>query len=91
MKQRDGFKRVTIDEMKAKRRQQELQNAVNEAISNLNETIEEEAEKLAQELVDSGYDVDDFEIDVDVEVSEGKLIVHFKVVQEAKQLVLDVK
>lgn len=91
MKQRDGFKRVTIDEMKAKRRQQEFQNAVNEAISNLNETIEEEAEKLAQELVDSGYDVDDFEIDVDVEVSEGKLIVHFKVVQEAKQLVLDVK
>jgi len=91
MKQKDGFKRVTIDEMKAKRQQQELQNAVNEAISNLNETIEEEAEKLAQELVDSGYDVDDFEIDVDVEVSEGKLIVHFKVVQEAKQLVFDVK
>lgn len=91
MKQKDGFQRVTIDEMKAKKVQLEFQKAVEEAMSDLNETIEKEAEKLAQELVDSGYDVDEFEIDVDVEVSEGKLIVHFKVVQEAKTLTFEVQ
>lgn len=77
---------MTIDQMKAKKAELELQKIVNETMSTLDERIAEEAEKLAQELVDSGYDVDEFEIDVETEVMEDKIKVHLKVVQLAKSL-----
>lgn len=86
MKQKDGFKRVTIEEMKAQKAEQELQKTVNQLMSTLDEHITEEAEKLAQELVDSGYDVDSFEIVVEEEILDGKVLVHLKVVQLAKTL-----
>jgi hypothetical protein len=89
MKQKEGFQRMTIEQMKALKAEQELQKAVNKAISTLDEKIHEEAEKLSQELVDAGYDVDDFEISVESEVRDGKVKVHLKVVQLAKTLVFD--
>ena len=80
---------MSIDEMKALKAQQELQKAINETLSTLDEKITEEAEKLSQELVDSGYDVDDFEIAVDHEHRDGKIQVHLKVVQLARTLVFE--
>jgi hypothetical protein len=87
MKQKEGFQRITIEQMKVLKAEQELQKVVNKIISTLDEKINEEAEKLSQELVDSGYDVDDFEISVEPEVQDGKIKVHLKVVQLAKTLV----
>jgi hypothetical protein len=89
IQRKEGFKRLTVDDMKALKAQQEIQKAVNEAIKHIDEIIEVEAEKLAQELVDSGYEADSFEIVVDNEWQAGKMIIHLKVVQEGKTLVFD--
>lgn len=89
MKQKKGFQRLTIDQMKALKKEKELQHIANEVMSSLDERIEEEAEKLAQELVDSGMDVDEFFINVEVYMRDGKLAVRFNVVQEAREIVLE--
>ena len=89
MKQKDGFQRMTIDQMKALKEQRKAEKIVKEVMGSLDEQINEEAEKLAQELVDSGMDVDSFHIAIDVNLEEDKLIVHFNVVQQAKTMVFD--
>lgn len=81
MKQREGFTRMTIEDVKAKRAELDIQRAVEETMESVDEQVTEHIEALAQELVDEGYGVDDFEIEVDHFYKDNKLIVHLKVVQ----------
>ena len=83
MEQREGFKRVTVGDIKVKE-EQEL--AVDRAINHLDELINEEVERFSQELVNEGYDIDSFEIIVQDEWTNGKLIAYLKVIQEGKKL-----
>jgi predicted methyltransferase MtxX (methanogen marker protein 4) len=82
MKKKASFQRVTIDDMRALKTEQ----MVGEFLSKLDEVIDEEVEELAQSLVDNGYDVDDFEIEVQNNWQDGKLIVNLNVVQIGKTL-----
>ena len=86
MEQREGFKRVTVEDIKAQKEQKEQESVVDRAMNYLDELINKEVEKFAQELVNEGYDVDSFEIIVEDEWTNGKLIAHLKVVQEGKTL-----
>lgn len=85
MKQpRHNFTRLSIEEMKVKK-------ALNEVANNLEDICLEEAEKLSQELLNQGYDMDSFELDLDYELKDDTVIVHLRVVQEAKTLQFNLK
>jgi len=86
MEQREGFKRVTVEDIKAQKERKEQELIVDEAMSHLDELINKEVEKFAQELVNEGYDIDSFEIIVQDEWTSGKLVAHLKVIQEGKIL-----
>jgi hypothetical protein len=82
LKQKEPFKRINVAELK---RNKEL----DALIANLDNQIHEETEKLAQELVDSGYNVDDFELAIDTELKGNKYVVTIKVVQVGKYIEYD--
>lgn len=85
MKQQSkSFTRVTIEDMKKERLLNKVANTV--------ETIcLKEAEKLSQELVDQGYDVDSFELDLGYELEGEAVVVHIDVVQKARTLKFNLK
>jgi len=86
MEQREGFKRVTVEDIKAQKEQKKQESVVDRAMNYLDELIDKEVEKFAQELVNEGYDIDSFEIIVQDDWTNGKLVAHLKVVQEGKTL-----
>ncbi|WP_202734764.1 hypothetical protein [Heyndrickxia sporothermodurans] len=90
MKQKENFVRLSIDDMKALKAQQELQKVVNQVTLDLDARIDEECEKLAEFLVnEEGLDVDDFTIEVENEWQGSKLLVHLKVVYVGKTIEFD--
>lgn len=91
MESKNSFTRITVDQMKERQEQLKLQKMIEHTMSELELLIEEEAEKLAQELVDSGMEVDSFEIATDQQYEEGKIVVTLYVVQEGKTLQFDLK
>lgn len=91
MKQKEGFSRMSIADMKAIRDKKEMEHKVNTLLASIDRAIEEEAEKLAQELVNEGFDENNFEIQVDHELANNKLIVNFKVIQLAKTIEYELK
>jgi translation initiation factor IF-2 len=91
MENKKGFTRITVDQMREKQEQLRLEKMIEHTMTELEVLIEEEAEKLAQELVDSGMDVDSFEIATDQRYEDGKIVVTLYVVQEGKTLQFDLK
>ncbi|MBL5872344.1 hypothetical protein HV417_02045 [Bacillus sporothermodurans] len=90
MKQKENFVRLSIEDMKTLKAQQELQKVVDQAMFDLDARIEEECEKLADFLVnEEGLDVDDFTIEVENKWQGGKLLVHLKVVCVGKTIEFD--
>lgn len=82
---------MSIADMKALRDKKEMEHKVNTLLASIDRAIEEEAEKLAQELVNEGFDENSFEIQVDHELANNKLIVNFKVIQLAKAIEYELK
>lgn len=91
MREKEVFKRLSIDEMKKAKEQKELQEKYEQFVTEYEQQIELEAEKLAQELSDQGYDVDNFEIQISqgYDSENNKVIVQLKVVQVARELEFD--
>ena len=91
MKMNEGFERLTLEQMEAMRESAKYEEAKERTIKELDAKIEEEAEKLAQEVVDSGLDVDDFEIAVDYRMEGQTLIASLLVVQVGREIEVKVQ
>jgi hypothetical protein len=84
LKQREPFKRINIPELKRKQKQQTL-------LAHLEELIHKQAEELAQELVNSGYDSDEFTLEIRNDIDSEKLTATIYVVQVGRVLEYDLK
>jgi hypothetical protein len=82
LKQKEPFKRINVADIKRNKE-------IDALIANLNEQVQKEAEQLAQELVEAGYNVDDFELGIDSKVDDGKYKVTISVVQVGKYIEYD--
>lgn len=85
MKQKESFKRFDIEELKRKK-------LLDNIIDSIGEKVLTQAEELAQELVDQGYDPDEFEFDTRHSLSDdGIYRVEYYLVRLVKVSEYDVK
>jgi hypothetical protein len=87
---KENFSRISIDEMKALKEQKQLEELARQATAKLDREIEQQAELLASQLVNSGLDEDSFSIEVETCFRGDELHVEFFVSQLHKSMTFKV-
>lgn len=90
MKGKESFKRLSIEEMELKKKQQELSKLHEKARIKTEDKVIKACEELAHEMVEQGFHEDSFEIHPEGVFEKGKYVVRLFVVQNAKELEFEI-